>query len=362
MSDAVPPADSSPSFRLRRELAETAARGTPGGVFYLLGWLVVGGVGGEFRTRPLLSLLLLAVFAALAFARVLLARRAAADVRRQLALWWALLLATAACWGGITVWVLLDPALAHARMACVICTIAYATATVHTFSMRWRGTLACVALLFLPSLVLTWALQGASGVAVALAIYLVYLLSALRLSRSQYERELRLEQALRDQRDQFERQSRTDALTGLDNRREFTVGLEQAFQASAPLSLLLIDIDHFKLINDRHGHAAGDAVLVALAAQLRAYFADVPASLARIGGEEFTVLLPGMTEADALLQAEQLCAHIAATPCDGRQITLSAGVGQRRRTQRRPDELLAEVDRALYRAKAGGRNRVCRAA
>lgn len=352
-------------FRLGRELAETAARGVLGGVFYVLGWLVVAYLGHLPRDRPLLALGLLLLFVGFTAGRVLLARRSAqaAGAERQLLnAWWALFLVTALVWGGVTLWLLLDPSLAPTRMAAIICTIAYATAYAHTFAMRWRRAALGIALLFLPSVVLSWRLADLGGVAFALTVYLVYLLSALRASRNQYERQLSLELALRHQRDRYELQSRTDALTGLDNRREFTVNLERAFVQNTPLALLVIDIDHFKQINDRHGHAVGDAVLVALAERLRLHFDPPGARLARIGGEEFAVLLEGDGGNLALATAEQLCRRVAASPLAadvaGSTVTVSIGVGQRRR-QRTPDEFFAAVDGALYRAKQQGRNRVC---
>lgn len=365
MSDPASQAALDTRFRQDRELAETALRGVLGGVFYVLGWLVVAWQGQLFRQRPAIAVGLLLLFLGLTVVRIALARRSAraeADRTRLLALWWGLFLQTATAWGCVSIWVLLDPALAGARMAMIVCSIAYATAFAHTFAMRWRGALLSMALLCLPSAVLCWRLPDLAGVAFALTVYLVYLLSALRTSRVQYERQLALELALRHQRDLYEQQSRTDALTGLDNRREFTFNLERSFMQEQPLWLLMIDIDHFKQVNDRYGHAAGDAVLIAFAEQLREHFVQPGARLARIGGEEFAVLLEGVSEENAGSAAQQLCERIARAPLapDAVRgaITVSIGVGQRL-LQRSPDEFFAEVDGALYKAKQRGRNCVC---
>lgn len=365
MSDPASQAAPDTRFRLDRELAETALRGVLGGVFYVLGWLVVAWQGQLFHQRPVLALGLLLLFLGMTAVRVLLARRSArsgADAARLLAAWWTLFLFTAAVWGGLSIWVLLDPALAPARMALIVCGIAYATAFAHTFAMRWQAALLSIALLFLPGVLLSWRLPGLTGAAFALSVYLIYLLSALRASRNQYERQLALELALRHQRDLYEQQSRTDALTGLDNRREFTFNLDRSFVQDVPLWLLMIDIDHFKQVNDRYGHAAGDAVLIAFAEQLREHVDQPGARLARIGGEEFAVLLEGATEESANACAQQLCERIARSPLapDAVRgaITVSVGLGQRL-LQRSPDEFFAEVDGALYRAKQRGRNCVC---
>ena len=355
-------------FRRRRELAETAARGALGGVFYVLGWLVVAFCGGLHRDRPLLAVAGGVVFVGLMLARVALAHRSAiepAAVARLLAVWWTVLLATAALWGVIAAWVLASPSLKDAQFPVLICTVAYATAFVHTYAMRWHFALFGIVLLFMPVGVLSWTIAEFGGVAFSLSVFLIYLLSSLRLSRQQYESQLLLELALLHQRDLYEKQSRTDALTGLDNRREFTFNLERALAIGDPLSLLLIDIDHFKLINDRYGHAAGDAVLIAFADQLRDHFSQPGARVARIGGEEFAVLLGGIDEEAAAASAVALCRRLANAPLapDATRgaVTVSIGVGQLHDArQQRLDDFLVAVDRSLYRAKTEGRNRVCR--
>jgi diguanylate cyclase (GGDEF)-like protein len=157
----------------------------------------------------------------------------------------------------------------------------------------------------------------------------------------------------------------TDALTGLINRREWMRLFEEAMARAArtadPLAILMLDIDHFKLINDRFGHPVGDAVLQAFAARcgsvLRAYD-----KLGRIGGEEFAVLLPGGNLEEALRVAEKLRAVLAATPLtleDGQlvRLTCSVGVASAGR-ELSAERLLASADEALYRAKRDGRDRV----
>ncbi|HSX59031.1 MAG TPA: GGDEF domain-containing protein [Tahibacter sp.] len=355
-------------FRRRRELAETAARGALGGVFYVLGWFVVAVCGGLHRREPALVVAGGIVFAALMFARITLARRETADadtIVRLLVCWWTLLLVTAALWGATATWALVDSRMQEARLPALICSVAFGAAFVHTYATRWHYALCGVTLLLLPVVVIAWTVPDFGGVAFSLTVFVVYLLSSLRLSWQQYDRQLLLELALLHQRDLYEKQSRTDALTGLDNRREFTFNLERALTVGEPLSLLLIDIDHFKQINDRHGHAAGDAVLIAFAGQLREHFAPADARVARIGGEEFAVLLAGVGEDAAAASAAALCRRIAAAPLapDARRgaVTISIGVGELRDSRRqRLDDFLVTVDRSLYRAKAEGRNRVCR--
>ena len=158
-------------------------------------------------------------------------------------------------------------------------------------------------------------------------------------------------------------QARTDALTGLLNRRGFesqmAFALALARRSQRDLSLIAVDVDHFKRVNDTYGHEAGDEVLrrlgQTLAARLRS--SDV---VARLGGEEFVALLPDtdLTGAQAIAQALVDAMAEQHDPVVGR-ITVSAGVGTMRDLQDTGADMLRRADAALYEAKRQGRNRVC---
>lgn len=178
--------------------------------------------------------------------------------------------------------------------------------------------------------------------------------------REWYEQELgRYSEMLERQNADLSEQTRTDPLTGLHNRRAFTVALEAALQRSAgdgsPLSMALLDLDHFKAINDVHGHAEGDRVLAEVAHLLKSHFAAAGMA-ARYGGEEFAVLLPATGLEPARLQCEFLRQGIAALPV-GLVVTGSIGVAQCQPGETAA-QLIARADDALYRAKRGGRDRV----
>lgn len=174
------------------------------------------------------------------------------------------------------------------------------------------------------------------------------------------ERE-RLVNQLRDQSEAFERQAREDGLTELLNRRGYDEALQRALRANTqPLSLALIDLDHFKQINDSHSHAVGDAVLRAVAGLLHRRL-PTGATVARWGGEEFAVLLPGMDATVAAghidgLRRALAIAEVRGVPA-GLAISFSAGVAQRRAGEQ-GTSLLQRVDAALYQAKEAGRARV----
>lgn len=161
--------------------------------------------------------------------------------------------------------------------------------------------------------------------------------------------------------------SNSDALTGVGNRRYLDTALQQevarALQTGQPLSVVMADLDHFKAVNDTHGHQAGDAVLAAFGALLRQHTRarDV---LARFGGEEFVVLMPDTPLASAVEWAERmraLCAHTTVPPLPA-PVTVSLGVAELAHGAPSPAEairqLVEQVDAALYRAKRLGRNQV----
>ena len=173
------------------------------------------------------------------------------------------------------------------------------------------------------------------------------------------ERELnRLNTALQQLASELDYKSKHDPLTGIFNRRAIIEYTESRLREGSA-ALIVLDIDHFKRINDEHGHPAGDAVIVELVQRLRAV---VPAqgAIGRVGGEEFTVVLPEVTLADATQLAQAMRECVAAepfgAPC-GQTVTASFGVSQTSLGSRF-DDVFGRADAALYQAKRNGRNAV----
>lgn len=148
----------------------------------------------------------------------------------------------------------------------------------------------------------------------------------------------------------------TDPLTGLPNRRVLDERLDAALALDAPVSIIVFDLDHFKRVNDRFGHAVGDTVLAGAAGRL-ATLARHDDTIARLGGEEFVWLLPGTDEVAAREAAVRACEAIRSTPIAGISITISAGVATRITGEDGAD-LIRRADSGLYRAKDSGRDRV----
>lgn len=192
-----------------------------------------------------------------------------------------------------------------------------------------------------------------------LLAWLTALTAYLAVSRQQKQDLLVLNQEL-------QRQTNTDALTGAASRRHYLeslhLELERAQRYGLSFCVLSLDIDHFKLVNDTHGHAVGDAVLrhFALVVQGLLRQSDV---LGRVGGEEFSVLLPQTAAEGGLQMAERIRAAVAASPteCSGQVVTVTVSIGGVQWLANQPttvDQLMAASDRALYQAKHQGRNQV----
>lgn len=156
-----------------------------------------------------------------------------------------------------------------------------------------------------------------------------------------------------------------DQLTGLLNRRGFTEYGGRAYSAArragTDLSVIMTDIDRFKFINDKYGHAAGDAALAHFA-QLVSESRRSEDVIARVGGEEFALLLPGTDLRDAMALADQLCSKIGSNPMDmtsiGLPMTSSFGVAAISENDKSLDDMVLRADRAMYRSKRAGRNQV----
>ncbi|MBI5936663.1 MAG: GGDEF domain-containing protein [Betaproteobacteria bacterium] len=201
--------------------------------------------------------------------------------------------------------------------------------------------------------------------------------SARSLERS-WARQRRAEEALRGSNalletrteelaranESLHRLSLTDALTGICNRRCFETSLETLFKQAkrygTEFSLLIMDVDKFKSYNDAFGHPQGDIALREVARVLRAHARDSD-FVARMGGEEFGVLLPRTGSDGAMILAERFRQGIEATVWPNRPITISIGVATFRADVASPDYLLKLADEALYQAKGNGRNCVVRA-
>ncbi len=269
------------------------------------------------------------------------------------------------------------------KQAGLLAVIVYANTSVR---LRFPYSLAASAVLFAGDLVflhtdrLLQSDQKLVGLALTLAMIAVTLIanySANREERLNYLLALRGDLLVEDLHHSNERLAdvaETDGLTGLINRTGFDVRFErrwkEAFENQTPLSVIMVDVDHFKQTNDNYGHLYGDKVLKRIAHLVLEALRKEDDSAARFGGEEFVILLPRTDEPAAMLVAERLRRLIEVAgfpPIEVSRLafgpitaTVSCGVATTiPKTLEKRSRLINAADRALYEAKAGGRNRVC---
>lgn len=268
-----------------------------------------------------------------------------------------------AWWGIGSLWIM--PKASYADQIIVLYfMIGLAGSAVAVFSANWPLQIGAVALLLLP--ILSWFFaQGSlpeAGMATAGLIFLLWATRSARVLAGTIDSNLRLKHQLINANAVAERLARVDELTNLYNRRAFNeysrLQAAQAQRTGNPLSLVLLDLDHFKGVNDNYGHAVGDEVLQHVSKMLRELVRESDIC-GRIGGEEFAILLPGTSAEKAQVVAEAMRRQLYEIPFafpDGEAIIhASFGVAQVRGEF---SDALRQADSALYVAKTAGRNRV----
>ncbi len=364
--------------REQQALLEFIRRTKRGMFLHLPLWLFMGISDGMTAAQPLLFWGNCAVFALVTALRIVLTRRADVLVARHRraarrvlrvlifvpCLQWSVLATTSTFAGPL-----------HALMLPLqFTTVGLATAGTVVLAVDglvriWYPILAVIPL----GLAILIAQPGSMGVLLALmdVSMVLYVSAASRVVHDDYWAALNSRTLLEKRAKTLETLSNTDVLTQIPNRLHFEDCLEQAWAHAArqhePLSLLLVDLDHFKKINDTHGHAVGDDCLKAAARALTFGMLRESDLVARWGGEEFIVLLPRTDRDSAQAIAERLLGGIGSTviPCQGGLISLACSIGVATRYpdgRRDPGSLINEADRALYEAKNQGRNRVVAAA
>jgi diguanylate cyclase (GGDEF)-like protein len=232
---------------------------------------------------------------------------------------------------------------------------------------RIKFSLVNLGVLLVPSIVAGFIIKDKMPYAGMIAAYFGFIsLIAIRSSK-EYFRSFKIEQILDEQKNELERQSKTDALTNIYNRGYFNIELEKQWDLASrlklQLSLLLIDVDHFKRFNDSYGHLLGDACLVHIADIINQVGKRETDLAARFGGEEFVLLILNKEGDEATKIAEELRQKIAVSPfyVDGKSfpVTVSIGVASIDASHKIDSRQLVErADLALYQAKHQGRNQV----
>ena len=359
------------AFVLWREAQDTRIRSPLGGIYYLLAWALTWIFSNEPGALIIPGLVGISIFALLLVLRLLHRlpqEQSDASLKRWLNLHWGLILLTALSWGLAHALAHKDALFSDSAIIATLSTIAFSTALAFNFAMRKKLAILALLLIYLPgliSLAVDWRDQYA--ILITLSFYLSYLLLALNRSNREYHNTLALELQLLDQQEKLERLSHTDSLTQLGNRYQFNslfpVMVGNAQRQNQPLSLVLLDIDFFKRINDEYGHSCGDSCLSAFAERMRQNFRRDSDALLRLGGEEFGILMPNTALEQARQLAEQFRQELERegfnVPGTRLPLTASLGVGCYDMLRDGSAEaFFKRVDDALYQAKSAGRNRI----
>jgi diguanylate cyclase (GGDEF)-like protein len=363
-------------YRWRRTVGDFYQRALAGSVFYALGCLVTAWFGNYFSRYPVLVIAVLVAFTGLTFLRRLHAPPQDLNDNTATRTWW-----NQHWWlvhGGCLVWCAFFTAVGFIEASPTLVfsiaasyTIAYTSAACEVYSFDRKHALLVVVLIELPALVLFLIyVPPLRALVIVLAVYFVYQLAHIRRRGRKYDEQIDVEHALITSRAEVQRLSQQDALTGLANRREYETTFGSHWHAAArqktPLALLVMDLDYFKHVNDTYGHSAGDACLRHVARLMQDRFRRGGDLVARIGGEEFAVVLPDTLTEEAILMAQALRDDLSNNPLiwDGQSILVTASIGvdgMRWDTDATPQDSYRRIDNACYAAKQSGRNQVVQA-
>jgi diguanylate cyclase (GGDEF)-like protein len=280
----------------------------------------------------------------------------------------AIVLMPAVLWSSLLTHFIVLPDQATVKLLMVIATAGLCSGGMNSYAPHRLLAVGYMLIVLLPACCrLALSYSEHTALLYLMVAYTLFTLLLLLRGHQEYWAALSNEAALAEKSRQLENLAKTDALTGVFNRRHFNHFLELEWKRGSRekrlLTLIMIDIDHFKQINDTFGHPAGDDYLQSIAGILRTSFKRCTDVIARYGGEEFAILLPGTPVEDAAILAESLRQEIAAHRLrSGKAIlkaTVSLGVaGGVPDYRTSAEELVSQADKALYQAKTAGRNRV----
>jgi diguanylate cyclase (GGDEF)-like protein len=278
------------------------------------------------------------------------------------------ILIPAGLWGALFVYCILGPNTEDFRLLMVMATAGLCSGAMTSFAPDRRIAITYLLIVLLPAcFAIAWFNPEETPLLYLMLSYIVFTLLQLTRGSREYWSALENEAALAEKTRQLEDISKIDGLTGIYNRRHFNQILDLEWKRGSRenrlLTLIMLDIDHFKHINDTFGHLAGDDYLKSIAAILKGSFKRCTDVIARYGGEEFAILLPATPLADAAILAESLRQNVAEHRSKSGKIhlraTVSLGLASCIPDHKTPPEhLISLADKALYQAKTAGRNQV----
>ena len=355
--------------RLMRDLAERSIPGIPA---YIAGWSVIVFATGFHHTHAAVAYPAWIGFFLVSALRLIYQLTYQRLYRISAALNYGLFLITilipVGLWSALFIYCIVGPNTDSIRLLMVMATAGLCAGAMTSFAPDRKVAVAYLMLIILPACVSILVFNREETPLFYLMItYIGFTLLQLSRGSREYWSALENEAALAEKTRQLEDISKIDALTGIYNRRHFNQILDLEWKRGSRekrlLTLIMLDIDHFKHINDTYGHLAGDDYLKSVAAILKGSFKRCTDVIARYGGEEFAILLPATPLADAAILAEALRQKIAEHRSKSGKIALQATVslglaGCIPDHKTPPEHLISLADKALYQAKTAGRNQI----
>lgn len=355
--------------RLMRDLAERSIPGIPA---YIAAWSVIVFATGFHQTHTAVAYPAWIGFLLVSALRLIYQFTYQRLYRISPALNYGVFLITilipVGLWGALFVYCIVGPNTDHIRLLMVMATAGLCSGAMTSFAPDRKIAVAYLLLVILPACISIIMFNREEMPLFYLMItYIGFTLLQLSRGSREYWSALENEAALAEKTRQLEDISKIDGLTGIYNRRHFNQILDLEWKRGSRenrlLTLIMLDIDHFKHINDTFGHLAGDDYLKSVAAILKGSFKRCTDVIARYGGEEFAILLPATPLADAAILAESLRQNVAEHRSKSGKIHLQATVslglaGCIPDHKTPPEHLISLADKALYQAKTAGRNQV----
>jgi len=355
----------------KRALRDLSNRATGGIFMYSLVWLVIA-VSYQFpAVFPLffyLNTTILLVIAAVRILHLYIYKRWPESSVSTMTNWLVYIILFAALhWGVMVAWIMFDDKALDVRNMMMVVTAGFAIGGSTTLSISTRIRVFYPVFMFGPG-ILVLLNQGSSGswvFAGLILLALIYVHSTTKITHNDYWEAITNQHVAEDRANLMERLSITDQLTQLKNRLYFDKKFDEEWQRSSrmkiPLSILLMDIDNFKEINDTYGHLFGDECLRRIASTISSELLRASDCVARYGGEEFVALLPNTGEAETRAIAEKLVQAVSnvGSKFNDNKIQITCSIGGATTLpdyQDNKEYLLKQADIALYQAKNNGRN------
>ena len=354
----------------RRSDLDFNKRATPGIMFYPFAWVVLFLALDLHLKEPVFCWLMALQFFLVSCARYALSRVSQESYQKRPKLWRiayiGALYTHAVLWSFLCFIANHDPAFQSMQATVNILTAGLASASASSLSCKYRVAQLYLCIMLVPTNVFLIVGGSAWPLAVIVLFFLVYLMFVCRRSYQEYLRNFNIEWSLQEKQEELKTFSQTDFLTKTYNRVFFNERIAQqwflAQRNRHDIALLMIDLDHFKAINDQHGHLFGDECLIHAANVIREIVKRKSDIVVRFGGEEFVVVLPQTSIHAATAIAEHIREAMCAEPFEvgstKTQLTASIGVCAICPDNSDYKVLLHQADKALYKAKSNGRNRV----